>query len=98
VVLHEYLLPAGYRPRRVDLLIRLPAGYPDSAPDMFWCDPAVVLERTGGAPEAATASEAYLGRSWQRFSRHLDAGLWQPARDRLQSYLALIRRNLAKGA
>lgn len=97
VVIHDYEMPGGYNPSRVDLLVRLPSGYPDTPPDMFWCDPRVVLVRTGGTPQAAEATEQYLGRTWQRFSRHLDAGQWQSARDRLQSYLALIRQNLIAG-
>lgn len=96
MVIHEYELPKGYVPRTVDLLIRLPATYPDIGPDMFWCSPLVVLERTGGVPEAAAHTEPHLGRIWQRFSRHLNPGQWQGG-DRLASYLAMIRQNLIQG-
>lgn len=98
VVIHKFELPEGYAPREVDLLLRLPAGYPDAAPDMFWVIPSVTLARTGQVPQAATSMEPYLKRTWQRFSRHLSPGVWQAGRDDLRSYLALITRDLEKGA
>ncbi len=98
LVIKAWPLPEGYEPREVDLLIRLPPGFPDTQPDMYWCDPAVRLTRTGGYPQAAEHFEQHLGRSWQRFSRHLPAGAWHPGRDSLESYIALIRGELARTA
>lgn len=96
VVLHEYVMPPGFEPQTVDLLLRLPFGYPDSKPDMFWVAPGVVLH--GQAPEATQVSETYLGRTWQRFSRHLPEGVWRSGLDNLQSYLALIATMLEREA
>jgi Prokaryotic E2 family E len=96
VVIKEWPLPAGYDPARVDLLLRLPVGFPDAQPDMYWCDPPVRVTATGASPPATEVRETYLGRTWQRFSRHLPAGAWQSGRDNLSSYLALIRQGLAK--
>lgn len=98
VVIAGWPLPAGYEPGAVDLLLRLPGGYPDVPPDMFWCDPAVRLTATNAAPPASELVETYLGRAWQRFSRHLPAGAWKPGADTLQSYLAVIRTDLCKTA
>lgn len=98
VVLKRWPLPSGYEPREVDLLVRLPPGFPDAPPDMYWCDPPVRLAGSGAYPQAADLFETYLGRSWQRFSRHLPAGAWQPGRDSLESYVALIRTQLARTA
>jgi hypothetical protein len=98
LVIRGWPVPAGYEPREVDLLVRLPAGFPDTAPDMYWCDPPVRLATNGAYPPAAEQMEQHLGRQWQRFSRHLPAGAWQPGRDSLESYLALIRTELERSA
>lgn len=97
VLLKNYELPEGYTPRRTDLLLRLSPGYPEAAPDMYWCDPVVSLAR-GGEPEASQVRENYFGRTWQRFSRHLAPGHWRPGIDGLQNYLCLIRRDLIEHA
>lgn len=91
LVIKDYSLPVGYSPDTSDLLIRLPPGFPDVPPDMFWFDPPVRLEVTGAFPVAADLMESYLGRTWQRFSRHLQPGVWRSAQDGLESYLSLIR-------
>ena len=33
LVITDYLLPAGFQPNRVELLVKLPPGFPDAAPD-----------------------------------------------------------------
>jgi len=98
VVVRSYPLPNGYQPDVTDLLLRLPPGYPDVAPDMFWCNPPVKLISTGTYPQAADLMEQHLGRTWQRFSRHLAPGVWRSGTDHLDSYLSLIRRNLDQTA
>ena len=94
VVIQDYSLPAGYDRVSTDLLLRLPAGFPDAQPDMFWCDPPIRVAATGEYPQAADLMESYLGRTWQRFSRHLAGGVWRPGVDNLGSYLALISSEL----
>ena len=96
LIIHEYLLPAAYTPRVVDLLIRLPPGYPNSHPDMFWTSPDVRLVSGNNWPMRADVPEQYAGRSWQRWSRHF-SGEWRPGIDNLRTYLASIRRELEKG-
>ena len=97
VVFPEWPLPTGYDRPSTALMLRLQAGYPDVAPDMWWFDPAV--RRTDGASIPATdVVEQYLGRSWQRWSRHLQAGQWHSGVDGLESFLALIRRELVNSA
>lgn len=98
VVIRDWPLPPGYMPDHTDLLLRLPPGFPDAQPDMYWTDPPVRVAAHGGYPVAADLFESYLGRSWQRFSRHLPTGAWQSGRDSLASYLALIRADLARSA
>src|SRR4051812_48892405 len=69
LVIKNFPLPSAYEPNTVDLLIRLPAGYPQGNPDMFWTDPHV-RRKNGVDPQAASVEETYLGRRWQRWSRH----------------------------
>jgi len=97
VVLPDFALPPGLNPSHSDLLLRLNAGYPDIAPDMWWFDPPV--KRADGQTIPATeVVEQYLGRRWQRWSRHFSNGQWQSGIDGLESYLALIRRELGRSA
>ncbi|HLG72218.1 MAG TPA: E2/UBC family protein [Chloroflexota bacterium] len=94
LVIKDFRLPDGYAPQKTDLLIRIPPGYPDMPPDMFWCDPPVRLSATGGFPQAADLMETYLGRTWQRFSRHLSPAIWRSGVDGLESYFCLISQAL----
>ncbi len=93
VVIPDFALPAGYTEKKADLLLRLSPGYPDIPPDMWWFHPAVL--RVDGQSIVATSSqEAYLGRIWQRWSRHFTAGQWRSGVDSIESYLALVRKEL----
>lgn len=95
IVLPNWRLPVGYDREASDLLLRLSAGYPDVAPDMWWFNPAVRLA-DGRVVQATEATEQHLGRTWQRWSRHFSAGLWQSGIDGLESFLALIRREVER--
>ena len=75
-----------------DLLLRLPFGFPDATPDMFWISPA--LTANGVAIPGTEVSETHVGRTWQRWSRHI-GGQWRPGVDNLETYLAYVRRALA---
>lgn len=96
VVIRNFPLPPGYDRSRVELLLRLAPGYPDIPPDMWWVSPGVHC--SDGSAIAATSPDHHLGRTWQRWSRHLAAGQWQPGRDSLEGFLALIRQDLIKHA
>jgi hypothetical protein len=95
LVIKGFTLPPAYNPSRVDLLIRLPPGYPQGHPDMFWTDPHV-QKANGGDPNAASVEENYIGRKWQRWSRHWSAP-WRPGTDGLHTFIAATIRELAKG-
>lgn len=97
VVFPSYQLPSGYAPSQSDLLLRLSPGYPDVPPDMWWFNPAI--KRTDGTEIPATQSiEQHLGVTWQRWSRHFQAGQWQSGVDCLETFLALVRRELERCA
>ena len=95
VVIHSVPLPPGFDRDATDILIRLPGGYPDAAPDMFWCDPPI-HRPDGTFVPASEQVEPHLGRTWQRFSRHLTPGTWRPGVDRLASFFSLIMEDLRR--
>lgn len=95
ILLPSWQLPAGYDRPAADLLLRLPAGYPDIAPDMWWFDPALTASNGKRIP-ATDVTEQHIGRSWQRWSRHLQPGQWKSGIDSLESYIALINRELTR--
>jgi hypothetical protein len=97
VVFPNYPLPLGYDRSTSDLLLRLSPGFPDVPPDMWWFNPPVRLP-DGRVVPATELTEHHLGRPWQRWSRHFNAGQWRSGTDSLESFLALIRRELERCA
>jgi len=95
VVFTGFELPPGYDRPQADLLLRLHPGFPDVPPDMWWFSPAARLA-DGRMVRATDATEYHLGRSWQRWSRHFNAGQWRSGTDSLESFLALIRKELER--
>jgi hypothetical protein len=97
VLIPQFELPAGLTLARSDLLLRLSPGYPDVPPDMWWFNPPV--QRVDGREIPATqARERHLGREWQRWSRHFNGGQWRSGIDSLESFIAIVRRELKAGA
>ena len=97
VILPAFALPDGLNAAHVDVLFRLAPTYPDTAPDMWWVSPALTT-REGAVIPATELTENHVGRSWQRWSRHLDAGAWKSGIDGLESYVALLREELDRAA
>jgi hypothetical protein len=97
VVIPAFPLGEGFDPPQSDLLIRLAPGYPDVPPDMWWFDPPV-RRKDGVAIVATQARERHLGKEWQRWSRHLTPGQWRSGVDSIESYLAIVRRELVAAA
>jgi len=92
VVLRGFPLPAGrYDHERADILVQLPAGYPDACPDMFFADPWIRFP-DGRTPPAADVHQTFAGRTWQRWSRHSQE--WRPGIDGLRTMVARIRHAL----
>lgn len=93
VTIRDFRLPAGFAVPASELLLRLNPGFPDVPPDMWWFSPAAT--RADGQGIAATeTTEHYFGRPWQRWSRHLDPSHWQAGVDSIESFIAIIRREL----
>jgi hypothetical protein len=88
IVLRGYSLSESVTPEVSDLLILLPAGYPDASPDMFYTDPWVRVKASGGYPQAADQPFSFAGRNWQRWSRHNTS--WRPGIDGIWTHLRRI--------
>lgn len=84
----------GFSPTVTDLMIRIPAQYNMATLDMWYCDPPIRLGATGQFAQASEVTEPHLGRSWQRFSRHLPPGAWRPGIDSLRTFMPFIWREL----
>jgi len=89
LLFEHFSIPREYAPEAVRLLVKLPPGFPDAAPDMFWVQPPVCLH--GGAVPAGTTIEAVLGEPWQRFSWHLQPGSWRPGVSELRDFMRCVR-------
>lgn len=94
LVISGYKLPAGFEPGGVELLVKLPPGFPDAAPDMFWVHPPV--KTAAGTLPRATCIENMLGKDWQRFSWHLAGGAWQPGASTLRDFMRCIAARFAR--
>ena len=89
LVIPNHALPDGFSPNQVQLLVKLPPGFPDAAPDMFWVHPEV--KTPNGTVPRSTSAERLLGKDWQRFSWHLAAGAWKPGLSTLRDYLRYVQ-------
>lgn len=93
VVLKQVSLPTGkFDHPAADVLVILPPGYPDVAPDMFFCDPWLRIVPAGHYPSCADQPHVFQGRRWQRWSRHNSN--WRPGIDGLHTMIKRIEHAL----
>ena len=92
LILHRFPFPR-YVPKEADLLIRLPAGYPQTALDMFYTIPDAKLP-SGAFPDRCNQHPAFGGRIWQQWSRH---STWRVGIDNLRTYLSAVIKEIDKG-
>jgi hypothetical protein len=89
IVFPDHPLPVGrFDAPRASILILLPAGYPDSPPDMFFALPWIRLVPGGRFPRAADQPFVFEGQSWQRWSRHSQQ--WRPGIDGIWTMLRRV--------
>ena len=90
IKLWDFILPPGWNLAQTNVYFLVPAGYPVARPDTFWTDPGLRL--ASGGPPANTGNNQPPGIPpnllW--FSWHPAA--WNPNRDNLVNYVAIIRR------
>lgn len=97
VILKGRRLPDGrFDSAAADILIQLPPGYPDVAPDMFYLLPWVKLRQGGRYPNAANVAQSFAGQSWQRWSRHNSE--WRPGIDGIWTMIKRVEDALEKAA
>ncbi|MCY4610137.1 MAG: hypothetical protein OXC38_00245 [Gammaproteobacteria bacterium] len=89
VILKEQSLPVGrFDQEEVDVLIQLPRGYADVAPDMFYLLPWVKSVATKLYPPQADQPFNFGGQKWQRWSRHNND--WRPGIDGIWTMIKRI--------
>lgn len=97
VELLDFPMPPGLNVEHANVLFRLSLSYPDVPPDMWWVHPHLTPV-AGGVIAATESIESYDGRTWQRWSRHLDPSVWRSGIDGLESYVRLLRTELSSAA
>lgn len=88
LILQGYQLPEGYDAASADVLIILPAAYPDAPPDMFHTIPWIKPKGKSDYPKNAASAVQFANRSWQRWSRHNNT--WRPGIDGLRTMLRRV--------
>lgn len=97
IVLRQFTLPADrFDAPFADILILLPSAYPDVAPDMFYTMPWLRLCGINRYPRAADQAVNFVGKSWQRWSRHNNS--WRPGVDGIWTMLKRVETALAEAA
>lgn len=97
VILKARPLPDGrFDTASADVLIILPGGYPDAAPNMFHVLPWVKLKNGGRYPNKADKAVTFAGQRWQRWSRHNSE--WRPGVDGIWTMLKRVEDALEKAA
>ncbi len=97
IILRNFALPPDrFNNSVADILILLPAGYPDSPPDMFHALPWISLVSPNRYPRAADQPVVFAGQKWQRWSRHNNA--WRPGIDGIWTMLKRIQTALEEAA
>lgn len=97
VIFRNLALPSGrFDAPTADILVILPAGYPDTPPDMFHAMPWLRLVAMNRYPKAAHKSVSFAGQNWQRWSRHNNA--WRAGVDGIWTMLKRIETALEEAA
>ncbi len=97
IILKARPLPTGrFDAQQVDILILLPAGYPDAAPDMFYLSPWVKLANGGRYPRKADQPFQFMSQTWQRWSRHNKE--WRSGADGIWTMLKRVEFALEQAA
>jgi hypothetical protein len=95
LIISDFKLPAGkYHVTSSSLMIIIPQGYSDVAPDMFYFSPALKLAGSNSYPAQADVFEILFEMNWQRWSRHADESAWRGGVDGIHSYLQRVIKAL----
>ena len=89
---NKELPPEIFQIASSDILVLLPPGYDDVGPDMFFAHPPIKLIQNGQSPSKTNATYDFLGKSWQRWSRHNNE--WRHGIDGIWTVIKRIDRAL----
>lgn len=79
-----------------ELRVHIPDGYPTTKLDSFYTLPPLYTA-SGVLPDRANMNgQAFNGRVWQFWSRHLEDSDWRPGVDGLEMYLNHIHADLRR--
>lgn len=96
VIIKDFPLPPGKFDRdTVDVMIQLPAGYPDASVDMFYTAPWIKLKTSGRYANCADVAHQFAGTKWQRWSRH---ATWRAGIDGIRTMIARAELAFQKAA
>lgn len=89
LLIHEWVVCAGYNVGRVTVALQIPPGYPDAQIDMVYVHPP--LSRADGRPIGTLTEQNLEGKTFQRWSRHRTGEApWRPGEDDVSSHLVLV--------
>jgi hypothetical protein len=88
LLIENYAVPEGYTVKNTTLALLIPPAYPAAEIDMAYFYPA--LAKTSGRGITAIAMQQLDGKNFQRWSRHRQAGDWQPGVDSIITHLSLV--------
>lgn len=94
LVIKDFPLPPKFTSSSADLLVIIPASYPNAEMDMFWLYPDAKLAGTNRYPINADQHQDFLGKKWQLFSRHYITQKWRTGVDSLVTHLRYVENCL----
>jgi hypothetical protein len=95
VIIYDYPAPDGYNVEKVDLHLRIEAGYPDQAIDMFYVFPHLSKKNSRSINNLSSAK--FDGKNWQQWSRHRTGNNpWRPGFDDINTHMSLVNEILLK--
>lgn len=89
ILIHNYSVPEGFRPKNVSVAIELSSGYPRTQLDMIYFFPEI--SRVDGNQIGALTHRAIDGKNFQRWSRHRTGqNPWREGVDNISTHMALV--------
>ena len=82
ILFKEFKLPSGWYKEYIELLIKVPSGYPSIPPDNFFVPTGFKLA-SGQPIDRCTLVAPFLDKAWLQFSYHID-GEWNPSENILE--------------
>lgn len=96
LIIDGYELPKGLSASSITLALEIPAKYPSTQIDMFYCSPSLTLADGKGIPKT-DVTKSIEGVTFQRWSRHRNGdSVWQPESDCVETHLELVEECIGR--